>query len=102
MGVGTPIGYFRLGKVGSKSEQQKVGHHIAPQLKEESPGNWEPTNDGPLSNEPFGIWAITPAFLAWRKDAHGVFISRLSVNEPADKSLDDNETAVLEGTLTYA
>ena len=98
----TPIGHFRVGKVGSKSEQQKVGPHVAQQLNENSAGNWEPTNDGPLSTEPFGIWGITPAYLGWKAYAHGVSISRLSVNEPADKSLDDHETAILGNrTLTY-
>ena len=98
----TPIGHFRVGKVGSKSEMQKIGPHVAQQFNETSPGSWVPTDDGPLSREPFGIWGITPAYLGWKAYAHGVSISRLSVNEPADKSLDDHETAILGNrTLTY-
>ena len=71
----TPIGHFRVGKVGSKSEMQKIGPHVAQQFNETSPGSWVPTDDGPLSREPFGIWGITPAYLGWKAYAHGVSIS---------------------------
>ena len=98
----TPIGLFRVGKVGPKGQDQQVGHHVAPQMKE----NLEEMNDGtettPLTQKAFGIWGITPVYL-WKENAHGVFISRLSINEPADKSLNDFETAVLNPgqTLNY-
>ena len=68
--------------------------------------NREEMNDGtettPLTQKAFGIWGITPVYL-FQERGHGVFMSRLSINEPADKSLNDFETTVLQPgqTLEY-
>ena len=99
----TRIGYFRVGKVGPKGKDQQVGHYVAPQMNEKREEMNDGTKTTPLTQEAFGIWGITPVYLAWKENAHGVFISRLSINEPADESLNDFETTVLQPgqTLEY-
>ena len=94
----TLIGYFRIGVV---NENLSPGNYVAAQFN----SSFQLINDGknttPLSTDPFGIWGITPVHF-YDRNGHGTFISRISVNETTSKSLNDRETTVLSGKLTYS
>ena len=94
----TLIGYFRIGAV---NENLTAGAYVAPQFDAAFNMINDGTNTTPLSTLPFGIWGITPEHF-YHSYGHGVFCSRLSVNEPANVSLNDPVTTVLSGTLTYS